>query len=214
MRDGTQEIPRILIGTRNEKKRREIAAFLESRGFSTASVRDTVPGTTDPEETGETFLENALIKARAFSEASGLPCLADDSGLEVDVLGGRPGVHSARFAGPGARDADNNARLLAEMAGVEPARRGAGYRCVLVLCAAERVLATAEGTCRGVILTAPRGTGGFGYDPLFLMPDLQRTFAELSPEEKADRSHRGRALLALVERLPRALAGSALDSPS
>lgn len=154
-------------------------------------------------ETGDTFLANALIKARHAARVSGLPALADDSGLEVDCLGGAPGVHSARFAGPAASDADNNALLLERLAGIAEDQRTANFRCVLVYLrsAEDPEPLICEGVWQGRILTTARGSGGFGYDPLFLVPDLGRSAAELTIAEKNARSHRGRALRALVAAL-------------
>lgn len=158
-------------------------------------------------ETGDTFLANALLKARHAAEATGLPALADDSGLEVDALGGAPGVRSARYAGALADDAANNARLLAALAGVPDLQRTARYRCALVWLAgpADPLPIVAEGVWEGRILAAPRGGGGFGYDPLFLDLETGLAAAELRPEAKNARSHRGQALARL-----RALLGPAL----
>lgn len=151
------------------------------------------------EETGSTFLENALIKARHAAAATGQPALADDSGLEVDALGGAPGVYSARFAGPKATDADNNARLLSALAGVPRARRGARYCCVLVFVRGpdDPAPLVAEGTWSGWIAEQPDGDRGFGYDPLFVDPASGISAARLSSSEKNARSHRGVALRAI-----------------
>lgn len=155
------------------------------------------------EETGSTFEANALLKARHAARATGLPALADDSGLEVDALGGAPGVHSARYAGPGADDAANNRKLLAELAGIPPGRRNARFRCVLVWLDPDdsQAVLTAEGAWEGQILPAPRGTGGFGYDPLFLDPCSGLSAAELDPQAKNHVSHRGQALRRLRSQL-------------
>jgi XTP/dITP diphosphohydrolase len=150
-------------------------------------------------ETGDTFEENATLKARAVCQATRLVSLADDSGLEVAALGGRPGVRSARFAHERATDAENNAALLAELEHVDNEERGARFRCVLALVSpfSERVR-TAEGTCAGSIARTPRGSGGFGYDPLFLVDGQGgRSMAELSEDEKNQVSHRGQAVRAL-----------------
>ena len=151
------------------------------------------------EETGSTFFANALLKARHAAQCTGLPALADDSGLEVDALGGAPGVWSARYAGPEADDAANNVKLLAALSGIPEAQRTARFRCVLVWLSGPRDESplTAEGVWEGRILTAPRGLGGFGYDPLFLDPGTGLTAAELTDDAKNARSHRGRALLSL-----------------
>jgi len=152
------------------------------------------------EEDADTFAGNAIKKAREVSAATGLPALADDSGLEVDALGGAPGVYSARYAGGGG-DAANNAKLLDALRGVAPAQRTARFRAVLALADVTGPLGdaviTAAGVCEGVILDAPRGTGGFGYDPLFLFPELGQTFAELGVGTKGEMSHRARAMQAI-----------------
>lgn len=151
------------------------------------------------EETGDTFIANALLKARHAARLTGLPALADDSGLEVDALGGEPGVRSARYAGSGADDAANNGRLLAALDGVPDAQRTARFRCVLVWVEGpdDESPLVAEGAWEGRILPAPRGSGGFGYDPLFLDPGTGLAAAELDPDAKNARSHRGRALARL-----------------
>lgn len=194
---------RLLLATRNAGKLAELRALL-------ADLPIEVVGATElPEvaETGETFAENALLKARAAAVWSGEWALADDSGLEVDALGGRPGVFSSRYAGPGATDVDRNAHLLAEMEAVPDADRTARFRCVAALAAPDGRAWSREGVCEGRIARAPRGTRGFGYDPLFLLPDRDVTMAELTPEEKARVSHRGRALAAMREVLRELLDG-------
>ncbi|NPV09801.1 MAG: RdgB/HAM1 family non-canonical purine NTP pyrophosphatase [Anaerolineae bacterium] len=155
-----------------------------------------------PEE-GQTFAENARAKACAYAAAAGMPALADDSGLEVDALGGRPGVMSARYGGEGASDSDRRRLLLAEMEAVPDGQRSARFRCVIAVCWGGQVYLT-EGSVEGTIAREERGSGGFGYDRLFLLPDRGRTMAELSPEEKNALSHRGqaaRAMRAVLERL-------------
>ncbi len=156
-----------------------------------------------PEETGRTFLANARLKARAVALATGEVALADDSGLEVDALGGDPGVISARYAGPGATDADNNAKLLAELDGIHGPNRRARFRCVLVLVAPDGRELTADGRIEGFVLEAAQGRGGFGYDPLFQPEGDTRSFAEYAREEKNAVSHRGRAAQKLRESLTR-----------
>jgi XTP/dITP diphosphohydrolase len=152
------------------------------------------------EETGTTFVANALLKARHAARLSCSAAIADDSGLEVDALGGAPGVYSARYAGRNADDAANNAKLLAALRDVPEQRRTARYRCVVVFVdsADDRAPLLAEGVWEGRLLQAPRGAGGFGYDPLFYIPDLRMTAGELDPVEKNRRSHRGMALGALL----------------
>ena len=152
------------------------------------------PGARLPEETGQTYAENALGKARAAAHITGALSLGDDSGLEVDALGGAPGLHTARFGGPGLTDPERWKLLLAELRDVAPARRTARFRCVIALVGSARVERVVEGVVEGTIAEAPRGSGGFGYDPIFFYPPLGRTFAELSDEEKQRVSHRGLAL--------------------
>jgi XTP/dITP diphosphohydrolase len=154
------------------------------------------PGATLPEETAATYAGNALLKARAAAAHTRALSLADDSGLEVDALGGGPGVRSARFGGPGLDDAGRCARLLEALAGVPAERRTARFRCVIALVDPDDGEQVVEGTVDGLIVAEPRGAAGFGYDPLFLYPPLGRTFAELAPDEKARVSHRARAIAA------------------
>jgi XTP/dITP diphosphohydrolase len=185
---------RVVIGTGNAGKAREMEGPLRALGYEAVPLSALEAPPDAPEETGATFEDNARLKALHYARATGEWTLADDSGLEVEALDGRPGVYSARFAGPDATDAANNGRLLRELEGVPPGRRAARYVAVLVLTSPERVLATARGTCRGEILEAPRGGGGFGYDPLFFVPEEGGTFAELPRAVKARLSHRAEAL--------------------
>lgn len=198
---------KLLLATGNAKKRIELQRLLASR-----EIEVVTPGELgldlEPEENGRTFEENSLIKARAFAELFDGPVLADDSGLEVDALGGAPGVHSARFAGPGCDDAKNRARLLADLDGVPQAQRGARFVCVLALVRGVQVLARIRGTCEGRILEQEQGQGGFGYDCLFFHETTGKTFAELDPAQKDLYSHRGVALRELARHLDRI--GSAL----
>lgn len=189
-----------MLASGNAGKLREFAALL--RGRYELVAQDAL-GVSSVEETGDSFLANALLKARHAAASTGLPALADDSGLEVDALGGAPGVYSARYAGPAASDADNNARLLADLRHVAGPARTARYRCVLVLVrdpSDSRPL-VAEGCWEGRIGRAPRGAGGFGYDPLFIDTASGLTGAELDPEAKNARSHRGQALRELIRQL-------------
>jgi XTP/dITP diphosphohydrolase len=183
----------LLLASKNPGKLRDMRHLLAIPGVELALAEEVA----DVAETGESFEENALIKARAVAAARGLPAIGDDSGLEVDALGGAPGVYSARFSGHG--DAANNRLLLDKLAGLPPGRRSARFRSVLAFVdpAKGREL-TASGACEGVILDAPRGDGGFGYDPLFFCPELGKTFAEATLEEKARVSHRARAAAALL----------------
>lgn len=193
---------KVVLASANAGKLRELAALAAPFGWEL--VTQQVLGIASAAETGATFSDNALIKARHAASASGLPALADDSGIEVDALGGRPGVHSARYAGEHATDRQNLEKLLAELREVPPERRTARYRCVIayVRGADDATPIFARGSWEGRIAAAPRGTGGFGYDPIFLPGDSGgRTAAELGREEKDVVSHRARALAALRERL-------------
>lgn len=192
----------IVLASRNAGKAREFQALLDVVGLDIRPLSDFVPDEFEVDETGATFADNAWLKASAVCEATGRPALADDSGLEVDALGGRPGVHSARFAGPGATDEDNNRLLLASLADVPLAARTARFRAVLILAARVdgRVVqvARSEGVLEGGIILEPRGSGGFGYDCLFEPLALKgRTTAEMSLAEKNALSHRGQAARAL-----------------
>ena len=185
---------KLVAATSNPHKLREIAQILSD--FEVISEREAgFQG--EVEETGETFLENAILKARAVCKATGLPALGDDSGLSVDALGGAPGVYSARYSGGG--DAENRALLLKNLKGVEA--RGAHFCCAVALAFPDGRLFTAEGRTYGTILNEARGNGGFGYDPLFLADDLGVSFAEASEAQKNAVSHRGRALKRLAGQL-------------
>jgi len=191
----------LVLATGNAGKQRELAALLGPLGFEL--VLQSALGIQSAEETGQTFAANALLKARHASRLARLPALADDSGIEVDALGGRPGVWSARYAGPDADDAANNEKLLAELAGVPTAGRTARYRCVIALVANadDPSPLLAEGAWEGRIGETPRGAGGFGYDPLFWPTGMNLTAAELPAAEKNAISHRGAALTALLAQL-------------
>jgi XTP/dITP diphosphohydrolase len=190
--------PSIVIASRNPGKVAELRVLLAPWGVETVRGIAEFPGAVEPEETGASYAENARIKAMAAAAATALPALADDSGLEVDALGGRPGIHSARYGGPGLDAPQRVARLLAELDGVPDGARGAVFRAVVVLAWPDGRLVEAAGECRGSIARAPRGMRGFGYDPVFVFPGFGgRTFAELSAAEKAGVDHRGRAVRAL-----------------
>ena len=192
---------KVVLASSNPGKLSELRALLKPAGLQV--VPQDALGVEPPEETGVTFVENALIKARAACAATGLPALADDSGVVVDALGGAPGIRSARYAGEGASDSDNLARLLEALAGVDPPERGAAFVCAIVYLrhAQDPCPIVCEGVWRGRILDAPRGDGGFGYDPVFFVETLNRTAAELSRAEKNTVSHRGQALAQLLGRL-------------
>ena len=189
---------KLLIATSNQGKFREIAAVMASmKGIEFVSLKD-YPPIAECEETGKTFEENALQKARYYAGHFHVLTLADDSGLEVDALEGRPGVYSARYAGEPCDDRANNSKLVQELAKVPAEKRGARFRCVMALVDADdRHLGTTEGSIEGVIIDQPRGQNGFGYDPHFLVPTLGRTTAELSSSEKNNISHRGQATRAM-----------------
>ena len=192
---------KLILASANAGKLRELTALLKPLGHEV--MRQAAFNIESPPETGATFFENALIKARHAALHAKLPALADDSGIEVDALGGRPGVYSARYAGENASDRENLEKMLLELQGVPDARRTARYQCVIVLVRGvddARPL-VASGSWEGRILTVPRGTRGFGYDPIFLPGGLERTAAELEPAEKNALSHRAQALRALVAQL-------------
>jgi len=188
---------RFVLASMNRDKARELLELLDLPGIELVSLAD-LPGAQAPEESGATLEENARLKARAALAFSGLPAIADDTGLEVEALGGRPGVHAARYAGPQASYADNVAKLLGELAGVPAGRRGARFRTAIVVGWPDGVEIGAEGTLEGRITAAPRGAGGFGYDPVFEVEDRGRTLAELTAAEKNALSHRARAVRSLA----------------
>jgi XTP/dITP diphosphohydrolase len=191
--------PRLLLASANQGKLRELRAILDGLGVELVGLDEAGLGEPpEVEETGDTFLENALLKGRAYAAWSGLAAVADDSGLEVDALGGAPGVRSARYAGPGASDQANLDKLLAELTGVPAERRTARFRCVAALHDPATGSEThAEAAWEGRILDAPRGSGGFGYDPVFLPDGWDRTSAEVDQATKDAASHRGKAFRAL-----------------
>ncbi|MEA3345820.1 MAG: XTP/dITP diphosphatase [Chloroflexota bacterium] len=197
---------KLLIATRNRGKLREYEALLA--GLELQLVDLTEMGISlEVEETGETFEENAVLKARAYAQASGLLTLADDSGLEVDALGGEPGVRTARYGGRGASDEDRYRLLLRRLEGVPKGERGARFRCVIAIATPDGELHTAEGVCEGCIAFQPRGSHGFGYDPVFFVPEYGCTMAQLPPEVKNRISHRARAAEGAREILHRLLRG-------
>lgn len=198
-----EERPVLVLGTRNRKKLLELTDLLAPVGLALKTLDD-FPAATDVEETGESFTDNARLKAVQHARHLGQWVLGEDSGLCVDVLGGAPGVHSARYSGPGATDATNNQRLLHELAGVPLERRTAHYVCHMTLASPEgEVCAESEDRCRGRILLAPHGSGGFGYDPLFEVVEYHCTFGQLSPVVKSCLSHRARAARQLIPQLLR-----------
>ena len=201
-RSASRSEPLLVLATGNRAKGRELADLLADLPYR---IRDlsAYPALVLPPEGEISYAENALAKARAVTAALGEMALADDSGIEVDAFGGRPGVLSACYGGEGLTDPERNALMLRELAGVPPARRTARYRAVIAVTAPDGREATVEGTVEGLLLEAPRGTGGFGYDPLFYYPPLGATFAEITPEAKHAVSHRGRAMALARELLRR-----------
>ena len=191
---------RLVVATANSGKLREFRSLLADLPYELIGLAEL--GLPSPPETGSSFLENATFKARHAAASSGFAAVADDSGIEVDALGGAPGIHSARYAGADADDGANNAKLVRALRGVPGEQRRARYRCALVLVeTGDAAPLTAEAAWEGFILDAPRGSGGFGYDPYFWLPELDKTAAELTPDEKNRLSHRGKALRALREAL-------------
>ena len=194
----------LVIGTHNKKKGREIAQILETPGLRLLTLDD-FPGAPEPVEDEDTFEGNAIKKATELADALGMTVAADDSGLEVDALGGKPGVRSARYGGEHGNDALNIEKLLREMKDVPPEKRAARFRTVAAVAAPGKLLATVEGTLEGAISLDPRGSNGFGYDPVFIVPGLGKTCAQLEPEKKNNISHRGQAFRQLKDELPRLL---------
>ncbi len=197
---------RWVVATTNPGKVREIGEIVGPLGIELVHLGELSVETTEPAEDGQTFAANAAIKARSYAAQLGMRCIAEDSGLEVDALGGQPGVHSARYSGatgPRTRvDALNNEKLLGALSGVPAAKRTARYVCAV--CVAEpdgSIVAEVSASFEGAIAEAPAGDGGFGYDPLFFVPELGCTAAQLTPEQKNARSHRGKAVRQLCERL-------------
>lgn len=191
----------IVIATHNPGKAKEFKEMFQALGYTIKTLKD-FPEIGEIPETGTTFLENAQIKARTVAEALSGAVLADDSGLCVDVLDGAPGVYSARYAGEPADDEKNKAKLLKELTGVPKKQRTAHFMCTLVLMKPGETPVNVTGKLSGMILQAPRGTSGFGYDPLFYVPRLDKSLAELSPEKKNEISHRGHAIAKLRQNLP------------
>jgi XTP/dITP diphosphohydrolase len=192
--------PRLAIASRNAHKLRELARICADWPVDWVTVQTHDPADfPDVEETGATYLENALLKARAVASALGVPAIADDSGIEVDALAGKPGPRSARFAGEGAGDEENLRALLMAVKGVPGGGRSARYRCVAAIASPDGSEAHVEGVCEGVLRTKPVGAGGFGYDPIFEPVGWDVTMAELTDEQKDRISHRGRAFRGLRE---------------
>lgn len=189
-----------VLATFNPGKSRELRSLLAAPGRTLHDLSE-FPGATAPHETGDTLIENARLKARAAARLTALPSIADDTGLEVDALDGAPGPRAARFAGPDARAAENVTLLLERLRGVPRVRRGARFRTVCIACFPGGRELMSEGILEGVITEGPRGAGGFGYDPVFEVPELGRTLAELDEATKNAMSHRARAAAALADLL-------------
>jgi len=183
---------KLLVATHNPGKAQEYRELLSELPFEVTYL-DVEGIAFAVEEHGDTLADNAILKATAYAQMSGLLTLADDSGLEVDALDGKPGVHAARYAGPGASDADRRRKLLNALAGVPWERRTARFRCVIALATPEGIAHTVDGTCEGIIAFGAAGTNGFGYDPVFYLPEWGMTMAQLAAEEKNRISHRGQA---------------------
>lgn len=188
---------KILLGSKNKGKIQEFQEAFQDSQIEILSLND-FPDCPDAPETGNSFEENASQKALFYQEFTGLPSLADDSGIEVDALGGAPGIYSARYAGEPANDSANNQKLLENLEGIPSEKRTGRFVCVLALAKNGQIVQLSRGTAEGIVLEAPRGENGFGYDPLFFVPNLKKTMAELSITEKRQISHRGEALRKFV----------------
>lgn len=204
---------KIVIATRNRHKAVELQTLLHGAGYDAVQLDEIDPDNKIPEveETGTTFKENALLKAHAIAKATGLPAIGDDTGLEVDILGGAPGIFSARYAGENCTYEDNVKKLLRELSDVADDRRTARFKTVAVYVHKETEL-SAEGVVEGVITEKAEGVGGFGYDPVFSVLDMKKTYAQLADEEKNRVSHRGKAIRSLIEKLREN--GLIADNPS
>lgn len=196
----------LLIATRNPGKVTEYSEILGSLEVAWLDLDD-VGVNVEVEEIGETFEENAILKVKIYARQTGLLTLADDSGLEVDALNGRPGVHTARYGGPGLTPEQRYERLLDSLSSVPWEQRTARFRCVVALARDQELLGTATGVCEGMIASEPAGQGGFGYDPVFYLPERKMTMAQLKPAEKHQISHRGRALASIAPLLRAELSG-------
>jgi XTP/dITP diphosphohydrolase len=190
---------RLVLATENKDKAKEIRAILSECLSAEVLTLADFPGVTLPPEEGGSYRENAAVKARTVAKKTGEIAMGDDTGLEVDFLGGAPGLYSARYAGKGASYADNRKKLLADLSGVPVEKRTARFRCTVAIAWPDGAVKIAEGVCPGRIAERETGGDGFGYDPIFFIPECGKTFAELSPEQKNRVSHRGRAVRAAVE---------------
>lgn len=191
---------KIVLATKNKGKVREFNRALSQLGYEAIPVSEVID-VEEPVEDGKSFMENALLKAKYYADKSKLPCIADDSGLAVDILNGAPGIYSARYAGKHGDDEANNLKLVNELKDTPFEQRTCAYVCALALVYPEGNVYKAEGKCCGVIQLAPKGNDGFGYDPYFYLPEYDKTMAEITMDEKNKISHRGKALQLLVEQL-------------
>ena len=191
----------IIIATKNKGKAKDFEQLLEPMGYKVLTLHDVAPHM-DVEETGETFEANAILKAEAIAQELQVTVIADDSGLEIDALGGEPGVYSARYSGDEKNDASNIDKVLQKMVQVPDDEKTARFRCVLALASPGKETILFEGTCEGLIINERKGDNGFGYDPIFYVPSLEKTMAEMEPSEKASVSHRGNAIRELGKAMP------------
>lgn len=191
----------IIIATKNKGKAKDFEELLEPMGYKVLTLHDVAPHM-DVEETGETFEKNATLKAETIAQELKKTVIADDSGLEIDALGGEPGIYSARYSGEEKNDDSNIDKVLQKMVQVPEAEKTARFRCVLALAAPGEETITFEGTCEGMITDERKGENGFGYDPIFYVPALEKTMAEMEPSEKASVSHRGNAIRELGKAMP------------
>jgi XTP/dITP diphosphohydrolase len=191
---------KIIIATKNEGKVRDFRELFQKKGYEVISLLD-LPDSPDIEETGKTFKENAILKAEGMSALLNEMVIADDSGLTIDILEGRPGIFSARYAGPQKNDKDNINKVLEELEGIPKENRKAAFHCALAMAIPSKPTIVVEGTCDGMISTEPTGEHGFGYDPIFYLPEKQKTMAELTKEEKNQISHRANALKILEKEI-------------
>lgn len=194
------KVRKLVAATRNPKKLEELHRLLGGLGLDILSL-DGFEGLAEAQETGATFEENARLKALSYARQTGLPCVADDSGLEVEALGGAPGIFSSRYAGPGADSRALCEKLLREMSNADAGNRRGKFRCSVALASDGEVVLTAQGEARGIIIHEMRGGHGFGYDPVFVPEGFEKTFAEMEPQQKDSLSHRGKALAELRKKL-------------
>lgn len=197
---------KLLVATHNRGKMREFADLIGGLGIEWVTLQD-AGISHNVSETGQTLLQNATLKAETYARLAGLLTLADDTGLEIDALGGEPGIYPARYGGPSLSSVERYQLVLQKLAGVALPQRTARFRCVIALAGSEGLIGAVEGVCEGMIALQPAGTHGFGYDPIFYIPERGQTMAELSPEQKQLLSHRGRAMRAMIPLLEKRITG-------